>query len=314
MMESKIIKGTVLALSSIVHNQILSINTTNVKGEAKALRTMPFILNDGETSLLKQIPVVSGNSIRGIGRRMLVDFSFDVLNIDLEEIFSKVDDQKRIAFFFRNGGLTPKGTKLCNASVGTYERISKIPFLGLLGGVYMGHHFGGAMCVGTLTPIIKEMVGILNGIELSNNIPGLNEISDINNEIRYTRCASGNDNENDDKEAMIYATKVIPAGIQFYSYNTCYSSEEGVLLAFPAFFALISNHGYIGGMSGRGHGHCSFNYSFDRAAALKRYQEYLLTHKEEIVETIKIIPEVLTAVVKKDEINDKDLFKRKEKK
>ena len=318
MIQSKIIKGTVFALSPIVHNEILSMDATKAagKGNAKPQRKMSFILKDGNEEKKLEVPVVSGNSIRGIGRRLLVDFSFDTLDTSLEELFDKVEDQKRVAFFFRNGGLTPKGMSISPAAVGAYEKIHCIPFLGLLGSVYMGHHFEGSMCVGTLLPIIKETKEFINDKDVINDepIPTLDQITADDNIVRYTRRASDNvvvenedenkDNKEKDKEAMIYATAVIPAGTKFYSYNTCHTDNEGVLLAFQAFFALLSNYGYIGGMSGRGHGQCKFDYSLDVNEAISKYQEYLLQNKEEIIEAIKMIPSTFTAT-KKDKKKDK---------
>ncbi len=306
------------ALSPIVHNEVMEFEHNYSKGAAKKTRTMPiFIQGDGsdgqKEAVLEKIPVISGNSKRAIARRLLVDRSLDILEIQMDKLFKSKEDARRVLYFFRNGGLTPFGVKVEKVKVGTYETIySAIPFLLLLGGVYQGHHFEGLGNFGFEIPITKETLPIykdcmsqehLEIIE-KKTLPGNNDLTSFV-EMRYTRTAS-TEEQVEDKEAMIYGTEVIPAGIYFYSWSSVVSTYDSAILAFRAANYLMQEYGLVGGMTGRGHGRMQYSLSYTdengkRALTEKdytNYVDYLKANKKTIIEAIESIPEKLKFTVK----------------
>lgn len=309
--------GIGTALSPIVHNEILEYGAdTGRKGEAKHQRTMPFILQTRTGSHIIEVPVVSGNAMRGLMRRLLIDFSLDTLDIKLGEIFNKPEEARKVLQFIRGGGLTAKDSVLKPVTAGTYAEIrSALPFLSLLGGVFQGHHFEGSCKIGILIPLTQETYPLYENIVGKNisdisNLPKLDDIRILNKAVRYTRKAESERTQTTDKEQMIYGTDTIPAGTTFFTLNTCITEELGTKLAFKAMFALLEQYGYVGGMSGRGHGKMTFEYSYtednqnvilDIPTALKDYSNYLLENKEEIIKALQSIPILLQVGKEKTE-------------
>lgn len=318
------IAGIATALSPIVHNEILEYREADErkrglsqKGEANKQRTMPFFLENETGSYVAEIPVVSGNAMRGLMRRLLVDFSLDVLGITLGDLFAKSDDARKVLQFVRGGGLTAKGIEIKAVTAGTYERIQgAIPFLALLGGVFQGHHFEGACRIGILIPLIAEtypryqaMIGESFGPEFSSGagLPQLSEFG-LARPVRYTRRAENEKIETADKEAMIYGTYAIPAGTRFFTYNTCSAANPGASLAFQAMFALLEQYGYVGGMASKGHGQMAFQFKYaanhpyvaiDLKKAIQSYSDHLAAQKTEIIEALQAIPKLLQSDLRK---------------
>lgn len=306
MLKRQVIKGTALSLSPIVHNEVLEYRSSVEKGAAKKQRTMPFVCkNENGFDQIYRVPVVSGNSLRGIGRRLLMDHSFDILGYTVSDIL-KSADARRVAYMFYSGGLTPAGVSPKAVSVGTYDQIRvAIPFFGLLAGVYMGHHFEGCCKVGILVPITKETYPLYSeSIPDSIDKDRLVSVDSLltTSAIRYTRRATEEKVEDGDKEAMIYGTETIPAGTHFWHYNTCVTDSEGAHLAFAAMFALLAQRGSVGGMTGRGHGQVSFSFQVEKDGqttaldirdSIERYDAFLVENSDTIKKSIAAIPEAL---------------------
>ena len=304
-----VINGYVTALSPVVHNEIFDLGYTKVKGAANKQRMMTYALHDEDGNAINAlVPVVSGNSIRGIARRLLFDFSFAALETTIGELIPSNEEAKRITYFFRNGGLTPKGFSPVPAKIGTYAKIRTIPWLGLLGGVYLGHQFGGSLSTSILMPVTRETLPLCSDTvkkEMEGkSLPPLSDLQSLHS-IRYTRRAD-EDNEDEnrddtaekDPEAMIFGTEYIPAGTVFDFTASIDSDDEGVVAAFFAALALLSRHGKIGGMNGRGHGYVKFQLGIDEAQCLERYEDYLVKHKDDIIANIRSIPTLLESVKK----------------
>ena len=291
------------ALSPVVHNEVMPFGHDYPKGAAKKQRTMPInVERDGKITR-EMVPIISGNSIRGISRRLLVDHSLDELGINLEDLLGNKEDARRLLFFLRNGGLTPKGSTIEKAHAGVYEETqAKLPFLQVLGGVYLGHHFEGCVKIGITIPLTVETMPIFKNVlakEHLEEIEGkpLPHIHDLFGETRYTRRAAVGDSE-DDKESMIYGTEIIPAGTYFYSWASVVSPYESAIKTFKAMFWLLSEYGLVGGMTGRGHGKMLFSHIYtDNNGTRKltnddyqKYVNYLRENGDEIKKFLKGIP------------------------
>jgi hypothetical protein len=304
-----------LSLSPIVHGEVMDINyeKNRIPGAANKQRTMPIMLLSKEDQItLEKVPVVSGNAVRGLGRRLLVDHSLDALEVNFNELFTTKEEAKRVLYFFRNGGLTPSGTAIEKVQIGTYEAIqSKIPFLLALGGVYQGHHFEGCVKVGIQIPIAKETLPLYKNMISKKHLeileekplPAIDKLTTLH-EMRYTKRAG--DEKIEDKEAMIYGTEVIPAGIYFYSWSSVVTHYDSAILAFRAMNWLLQEYGVLGGMTGRGHGKMQFSLLYvdddgERELNPKDYTDYidyLKANRKEIIEAIKSIPEKLKYTTK----------------
>lgn len=324
--------GVGTAISSIVHGEILN------KGENIENATMPqriesvigYYENDDQwkESVIK-IPVISGNSMRGIGRRMLFDHTFGVLGVTLGDLFPKAVVARQMLTLLRAGGVTSAGTSVNGVSPDKYiEIMEKVPFIDMLGMVYQGHHFDSCSKIGFLRPYLKEVSYLYRGTfhqdllnELDPKAIGYDEFMKSGMpSVKYTkRKELGSvEAETEDeakiiessKEAMIYGTEYIPAGTILATTSKLIAEREGTILAFLAMYALIVESGVIGGMSGKGHGFVDFKLYkkvnnnepelIDINEALEEYDSYLIAHRDEIIEALKSIPETFTYSIGKD--------------
>ncbi len=155
--------GKARALAPIAHS------APPVKGKKNNIlyfRRLPVVYTTttetGETTPdVVIVPVISGNSIRGIGRELL--FNQTIKALDLDRNFSSIglpeSQSVYVAFLLAKGGHAPEKCKPINAKIGVYTKIRKaIPMLSLLGGVYMGHHFESGLLCGFMYPVLRETV------------------------------------------------------------------------------------------------------------------------------------------------------------
>lgn len=319
------INGTLVATSGIVHGLIAAVEGKKSDGKNNILPARRFsqILhateNGVEYPVTAEIPGVSGNEIRGIIRRLIVEHSFDVLDISVSELFSNVPHGDTVAqavwFMFNNGGLTPKGSKVTASSLSLYDEIASIPWLGLLGAVYYGHQFEGSASFGIMYPLVKENIYLFqdelhfSDSELAS-LPSFFSTLEKLDVARFTRRANARDNSaadqkfvtsDDDsadkiKDAMIYGAEYMPAGIQLVSLNRCVTHDPAVMTAFKAAMALfLTRHLFVGGKSAMGFGRVRVGHGFvfDMEQAIADYDKLLLENKDEIIRKIKLIPEGL---------------------
>lgn len=344
------INGTLLAESGIVHGALMSISGSDKQdltddnssktskkssniSPARRMRQVLRVENNGEQFITnKEVPVVSGNAFRGIQRRLIVEHSFDVMDISIEDVFKDMPGHDKIAkdvwFSFNNGGLTPKGSSVRESSLAAYDEISTIPWLGLLGAVYYGHQFEGSASYGILYPLVKENVYLYQkdlGLtdEIIANLPSISLLETLPTMIN-TRKANVRDNSGRDSaaavaainkqdpnanlesdkgstDAMIYGAEYIPAGVQFVSLNRCVTHDEDVMKAFKASIALfLETHRIVGGKSAAGFGRVrpAFGFNFDTQESIADYDKMLIEKKDDIIRKIRMIATELKFTMK----------------
>ncbi len=330
------INGTLIAKSGIVHGVVTKVAGSDTKNEGSTLpkniapqRRMSQLLHvkENENTYLEEIalPVVSGNAFRGILRRLIVEHSFDVLDLSIEEIYKDLPGANRLShdiwFMFNNGGLTPKGSAVKASSLAAYDDILSIPWLGLLGAVYNGHQFEGSSSYGTLYPLIKEnadfyMKDLNLSEEIISKLPSYSILQTLPLCIN-TRKANSRDNSArdskaakavmdkketpvdpgfatlpEDPDAMIYGSEYIPAGIQLVSINRCTTHNPDVMKAFKAAIALfLSPHRIIGGRSASGFGRVAPGLGFDinPEELIADYDNMLKISKDELIRKMRRI-------------------------
>lgn len=321
--------GIGTALSSVVHGEIL--NQGEEKGNVSGRRTetvIGYYENDDEwKSKVIEVPVISGNSIRGIGRRMLIDHSMNVLGTTIGELFDRPVIARQMVTALRAGGVTSAGTNAAKISPEKYLQISdNVPFVDMLGMTYQGHYFEGSAKIGILMPYLKETSYIfrssfdkrliseidakaINYSEfMKNGVPNAKYTKRKENGFVEAETEEEQLIQDNLKEQMIYGTDYIPAGTIFGTDNRVITDNEGTKLAFLAMFALIKEHAIVGGMSGKGHGFIDFKLyqqtnneapiELDIETILNQYDQYLFNHKETILETLKSLPETFICSIK----------------
>ncbi|NSW84370.1 MAG: hypothetical protein HPY90_14100 [Syntrophothermus sp.] len=324
--------GFVTALTPIHHGEIPPYNVKPDTGEPVRFRRMPILAEDKLTGVQTRIdlPVISGNAVRGIGRRLLLGYTLKTLGIDKREKFNKLfatsDIASDIFFFLHNGGATHKNDTPDQLDMETYDRISRsFPIWSLLGGNYHGHMIEGQCRIGIMIPLVSEtksLISLLISKALvkqfdmeekewdSFELTASSLISEKASVVRYMRRAEKTEpkeepaGKDDDKYGAVFGFEVIPAGTKFVQVNVLTDDSEMNRLAFRAMTAMISLRGVLGGQVAKGHGMAVIRY-FDASGSqytredIDRYGVYLIENKSALLDALAEFAKKITYQKKK---------------
>ncbi|AFK94277.1 MULTISPECIES: hypothetical protein [Thermoanaerobacterium] len=323
--------GKVVALSPITHGSIdVDLDDKTNKGE---IRKIPFCVEDnaGEATTIF-IPVVSGNSIKGLSRR---EFAQKIRETLGKEEFDKLDNE--VKYLIAAGGANTNASP-SNVKQEVYAELrQKLPFLSVLGGVYRGHYFRGLLVSDFMIPITKEILSLyadkLVTVKLENNPLKYPSVSDLftNEYIGYTRfkvegvdedeimleSTSGEDKKLEIGNQMIYYTKQIPTGtLMIHGFHINKASDIEIS-CFYAFLKTFIEVGHVGGNISKGHGQIKCEYYLEDGTVLddntlnnlsEPFWTYLKNNKDKVLEQLSNLKDILQAKVK-----DKNNKSKKEK-
>mgnify|MGYP000846201648 CR=1 FL=1 len=290
--------GKIKALSPITHGAVdIDIENKTNKSE---IRRLPFIVEGEEETKTVYVPIISGNSIKGTTRRNLAQEIREVLG---PEEFDKLDD--KVKYLIAAGGASTNAKPVVVGQAVYTELRRKLPFISLLGGVYMGHYLKGLLRVGFMVPVVKETVPLfshaLGCVGLDENPDRYPELADLhsNEYMGYTRfkteLADAGDDEEDveSQQQMIYFTKLIPPGTTlFHSFTLSPSASSLEESCFYAFLKIFAKAGAVGGSIAKGHGQIKCNYYTENGELIdlacmeekeKEFWNYIKGNKEEIL-------------------------------
>jgi hypothetical protein len=262
-------EGVATAITSIIHNG------GEKNGIASMLRREKFVQPNGK---VKEVPVISGNAIRGILR--------DVGMYDmLQKVGYGVQDDGTVkglplsAFYFLFSGGALSSTGEAGINVDRFRKMKDlIPLIGLFGGAIGNAIMPGKLKIGKLMPICKETLHLLP--EKYQNEEA-ESIWDYCQTEMYTR----RDDEKNDKvrgmidenvralltggtakvditksstaQQMMYRNESLAAGTQFYWKVTLEDASDIEFEAFVNTLIVFSKAPYLGGRSAVGHGEIS---------------------------------------------------------
>ena len=281
-MQTYIFEGVVTALTSISHIG----NTFGINAKLRREK----IVQQGGT--VEEVPIISGNSIRGILRDKGMLHMLRMLGYGVNEQSGKVDGLSLAAFYFlfSGGALERTGSRGLDIDEARRWR-EAIPLVALFGGAMGNQIMPGKLKVGKMIPLCKETAEIIPERFCDNLV----SIWDLCQEEAYTRRddeknenlrqliapevrglletsarnkrqKTGTDEdqvkETGQKQQMRYFIETLAAGTQFFWEL---SLDDVTPLEFEAFSVTLAEFGrspYIGGKSGTGHGKIAV--SFDK--------------------------------------------------
>jgi CRISPR type IV-associated protein Csf2 len=264
-------EGTVTALSSISHNGGETFGTT-----AK-LRREKFMQPSGE---VEEVPVVSGNSMRGALRDLGMLHMCSALGYGVDHETGDVQGLPLSAFYFlfSGGTLTSTGGERIDIDYARRLR-ALIPLVGVWGGAVGNMILPGKARFGKLIPIVRETVHLIperfhpaNPVSVWECVQEemYTRKDDEKNEALRRMIGAGARTLLDDpgtrKTAlaegrgegavqMMYHIETIAAGMQFHWRVDLDDVTDIEFEAFLTCLAEFSRRPYIGGKSGTGLGH-----------------------------------------------------------
>ena len=263
-MKTYVLEGTMTALSSVSH-------IGETRGITSLLRREKIAQPD---NTVEEIPVVSGNSLRGIFRDAGMMHMLQVLGYGVDPSSGMIDGVPLSAFYFLfSGGALTKSSRGIDVDEARRWR-ELIPLVALFGGAMGNQIMPGKMKIGKLYPICNETAHIIperfeplcntSVWELCQQEAYTRRDDEKNENLRF--LISGQDQlllqaerkgeieKPDHKQQMRYFVETLCAGSMFFWDVTLLDVSD---VEFEAFLTTMTQWGrapYIGGKSGTGHG------------------------------------------------------------
>lgn len=263
--------GTATALTSISH-------AGETRGTLTLLRRERIILpNDAVT----EIPIISGNCLRGILRRRAEEQLRDVLDYTGQLSLAA-------AHTLRAGGSltkTSNGEPLSGSRLAALR--AHIPVIGLFGAATSGRIIDGCLQVGKLIPHLAETAHI-------TGVASTRTAFDAVQVESYTQTDPSHDHATPVTDATDTPTPPMRYGIETFLAGTRFTLQ--LRLNRPttleaAFFADLltsfSSHATVGGRLGIGHGHIDLDLTPSTTVPAMDWRPHLLEHRDAALEALK---------------------------
>jgi len=273
-MHTIVLEGIITALTSISH-------IGETLGTQAMLRREKILLPDGT---VEEIPIISGNSLRGILRDRGMLHMLQVLGYGVNKETGEVQGISLPAFHFLFSGGVLESSLRRGIDLDEAERWRRlIPLVSLFGGAVGNQILPGKLLVGKAIPICQETAHILPPRYFTGNVPS---IWDLLQEEAYTRRDDGKNTalraliapeglkmlEAEDRkrqqrlngedvveqpgthQQMRYRTETIAAGTRLFWNITLNDPTPLEWDAFCVTLAEFARSPHIGGRSAIGHG------------------------------------------------------------
>jgi len=226
-----------------------------------------------------EVPIISGNSLRGVLRRKAGYRLLELLGITKESL------KEGLQHMVFSGGMLQKGA---GGGIIDTQFITKmrqnLPIISLFGSVAGQQMIQSKMDVGQLIPISCQTQG-RTGIESEISIYSLLDERAATRRDDMEDKTKGTQDPDEQKQQMRYTHEVLVAGTEFYHYFTLKSCNEIEKGAFWSTLAEFSKYPKVGGLGCRGFGMVKLGYTIDTDSAQK-YEDWVVENKEQIVKYI----------------------------
>lgn len=280
-MKTYVFEGTMTALTSISH-------IGDTFGVNAKLRREKIVQEDGS---VEEVPIISGNSMRGILRDRGMLHMLRTLGYGIDEEGGRVEGLSLEAFYFlfSGGALTKTSSRALDVDEARKWR-DAIPLVALFGGAMGNQTFPGKCRIGKAIPICAETMHILPERFIND---GVKSIWDYCQEEAYTRKDDEKDEnlrklikpevralledeqreerkvrgtteevagETGQKQQMRYFVETLAAGTRLFWDITLEDVSDLEFEAFAVALAEFGRQPYIGGKSGVGLGKVAIRF------------------------------------------------------
>jgi len=243
-------------------------------GSESLLRRISYVI-DGKRV---EIPYVSGNSIRGILRRLLMSDMLIQLGYQLSST--------KIYHMLFTGGILEtvnvKDSGVINLELKKHIRENLVP-IALLGTSLGNQIFEGKLKVGNAIPVCRELKDFLP--DMVEPQLSIYELLDFSFATRLDDLREERE-EGEQATQMLYSFEVFVPGTMFYHTFTLEKASQVEYSAFVRMLNLWKSRPYIGGKSAVGMGLIKIHHDYNEDDE-KEYLEYLKSNRDNIISTIK---------------------------
>lgn len=268
------IEGRIVAIEPISH-----IGETRSIDSKFAREKMMLSSKAGITKVI-EVPVISGNSLRGVLRRRAGYKFLELLGIRKETLAEGLQH----ALF--SGGMLKKGAEGGVIDTSFISKLRQnVPYLSLFGTVLGQQMIQSKLDVGQLVPISCQTKG-RTGIDSDISIYSLLDERAATRRDDMEDKTKGTQDPDEQKQQMRYTHEVLVAGTEFFHYFTLKSCNDIERGAFWSTIADFSKYPKIGGLGCRGFGMVKLDYTIESEPAQK-YEEWVVENKETITKYLK---------------------------
>jgi len=280
------ITGILTALSPIFHGG------NEKTGSVVLLNRLKFIVNGKPVD----VPIVSGNQVRGRLRRLLSRDFLELAEYQLN--LSQKKHQKLYHTLFAGGVLTAVEEEESGAvDLNLKSRIVKyILPARLFGASYANQMVEGRVLIGHMLPVckeLKEFTGIDSDVSFYQLITRMFQTR--RDELRVA-SKSGEEEEEEEKVQMIVEYECFAPGTRFYHEIVLETTSEGEELDLSTLYRAIElwrQKPFIGGKSSIGFGKLRIEYAWPKQVDSKPYLQFIEKNKSEIHKVLDELAEVL---------------------
>ena len=280
-----------------------------------------FVATEDDTSAsVLELPVISGNSNRGIFRRIGARITLDALGLSEREI-----DEMIYYMFFSGGGLTKKesvgksneedgdagsgttGFKFPLMIRNSITLRALVPHLSLFGSAFNSTVMEGLLIMGGMLPILHETEGLTGvkskrfwstdllsfqmGTRRDSAVDEIDLLTD-KQAAEVMGKADGRDSskkEKEDMRSMIFYTEVLAPGVDLHH---SFSFKRGITAIEESLMACIleefTEAPYVGGKLSSGFGSLAMIQPYADLESPQTYLNFLAQNKETILEYLNL--------------------------
>jgi len=277
------IPGRLTALSPIYHGG------NEKTGNVVLLNRLRFIVGGKPVD----VPVISGNQIRGRLRRLLARDFLQLAGYELD--LGQKRHQKLYHTLFAGGVLTEveeeeSGVVDLNLKMRLVRYVVPIR---LFGASYGNQMVEGRVLVGFALPICRELVDF-TGVD--SDVSFYQLITRAFQTRRDELRVGGGEGEEDEAVQMIVEYEVFAPGAQFFHELVLETEEGGLALDLSALYRAVGlwqEEPYIGGKSSAGFGRLKIEYQWPSGASDQAYLEHVEKNRDEIHKALDELAEAL---------------------
>jgi len=246
-------------------------------GMEQRLRTLEMLVRDDGEQYHEDIPIISGNALRGQLRDILADDLLTRLDIEVGDM---------LFHSLSGGGTLERGSGGSTLRRRDIQAIREhVPMLSLLGAAIGSQMIESKLNVGMLVPVAIET-------ESYTDREASTSVFEHIDEVFYTRM-DDIEGHTEETQQMRYVVEVLTPGTRFDHWMTLEGATDVERACLSHAFDLFSKNPHIGGMQSRGHGRVSFEYD-PVLPDSEPYVSYIEDNEDEIRSFITDLDEELS--------------------
>jgi len=250
-------------------------------GMEQRFRTIEMAVREDGELYHEDIPVISGNSLRGQLRDLLAD---DFLGLISDDDPVELGDSLSNAFWA--GGSLERGNgpgKLNRRMINGIR--DHIPMLSLLGTALADQMVSGKLNMGMLTPIASETEAF-TGRESEHSV------FEFVDETFYTRMDDrvGGKQDGESTQQMRYKMMILIPGTRFDHWMALEGASDVERACLGRAFELFASTPHVGGQKAVGHGKVSFDYADDLPDS-QPYLDFVEENRDDIRDFVEDLDE-----------------------